>query len=82
MRMVRAGWQPLPQLLLFGLGDYLTFSVFSSLLCVVSGRNPLEAAVTGAIFVGLFLYAIRAVTREPRGRGADSNSRVSARPVE
>ena len=68
-RMRRAGWRPLPQLLLFGLGDDLTFALFSSVLCVVSGRNPLEAVVAGAIFLALFLYLMRAVTRQPFGRG-------------
>ncbi len=68
--MVRAGWRPLPDVLLFGLGDYMTFSIFSSLICVVSGRSPLQAVAAGAIFVACFLYLIRAVTREPLARGA------------
>ena len=68
--MARARWRPVPDLLLFGLGDDLTFSLFASVLCVVSGRNPLEAAAAGAIFVALFLYLIWAARREPLGRGA------------
>jgi uncharacterized membrane protein (UPF0136 family) len=63
--IVRARWRPLPEVLLFGLGDYLTFSSFSALLCVVTGRNPLQAAAAGAMFVALFLYLIRAVRTQP-----------------
>jgi len=68
-RMRRAGWRPLPHLLLFGLGDDLTFALFSSGVCIITGRNPWEAAAAGAIFLAVFLYLMRAVPREPRGRG-------------
>ncbi len=53
-RMTRAGWKPVPELLLFGLGDDLSFALFSSLLCVTSGRHPAQAAAAGAIFVPVF----------------------------
>ncbi len=66
--MLRARCRPLSDLLLFGIGDYLTFSVFSSLLYVISGRNPLQAAIAGAMFVAFFLYLLRAVRRKPFGR--------------
>ncbi|MCE9658408.1 MAG: hypothetical protein K8R60_07595 [Burkholderiales bacterium] len=66
--MVRATWRALPEGLLFGLGDYLSFALFSALLCVASGRNPLQAVAAGAIFLALFLFLIRAVRRQPGGR--------------
>ena len=50
-RMANAGWRPLPDLLLFGLGDDLAFSFFAAVLCVVTNRNPLQAVTAGAIFV-------------------------------
>ena len=78
-RMRRAGWRPVPDLLLFGLGDDLTFALFSSTLCVVSGCNPLEAVVAGAIFLAIFLSLIRAVRREPFGRGVAPGP-ISASP--
>jgi hypothetical protein len=53
---------------LFYMGDYLTFSVFSAPLSVVSGRNSLQAVAAGVIFVAVFLYLMRAVTRQPVGR--------------
>jgi len=64
----RSGWRPLPDLLLFGLGDGATFALFSSLVCVVSGRNPLQAAAAAALLVAFFLVLIRAVLRNPLGR--------------
>ena len=68
-RMRRAGWRPLPHLLLFGLGDDLTFSLFSAGVCIISGRNPWEAAAAGAIFFVVFVCLMRAVRREPLGNG-------------
>ena len=67
--MVRARWRPLPDLLLFGIGDYLTFSVFAALLSVVSGRNSLQAVAVGVTSVAVFLYLMRAVAQQPVGRG-------------
>ena len=67
--ILRSGWRPLPELLLFGLGDDLAFASFSSLLCVVSDRNPLQAAAAGAILVALFLILMRSVRQQPLGRG-------------
>ena len=69
-RMKRAGWRPLPDLLLFGLGDDLTFALLAASLAIVTGNNSLQAAVAGAIFLVVFVWLIRAVTRQPFGRGA------------
>lgn len=69
-RMASAGWRPLPDLLLFGLGDDLAFSFLAAVLCVVTNRNPLQAVTAGAIFVAVFAYLIWAVRREPSGRSA------------
>lgn len=66
--MARAKWRPLPDLLMFGLGDYLTFAVFSAVLSVVSGRHSLQAVAAGVIFVAVFLYLMRALSRQPMGR--------------
>jgi hypothetical protein len=67
--IARSGWRPVPDLLLFGLGDYLTFALFSMFVSLLSARDSLEALARGAIFLGLFLYLMRAVTRAPAGRG-------------
>jgi hypothetical protein len=69
VQMARAAWRPLPDLLLFGLGDCLSFALFSSLLCVVAARNPGQAVAAGVLFTVLFLYLIAAVKRAPLGRG-------------
>jgi len=71
--IARAGWRPVPELLLFGLGDALAFASFSSLLAIASHRNPLQAAAAGAIFLAVFLCLIRGVRREPLGRGVAPN---------
>ena len=68
-QMKRAGWRPLPDLLLFGLGDDLAFSLLAASLAIVTGANSLQAAVAGALFLVLFVWLIRAVTRQPFGRG-------------
>jgi len=67
--MRRAGWRPVPELLLFGLGDDLTFSLLAAALGIVAGRNALELTLAGALFLALFVYLIRAVGRQPFGRG-------------
>lgn len=68
LRMVRSQWRPVPELLLFGLGDSLAFAALASLLSIVTAHNPWQPAVAGALFVLLFLYLIRAVRRNPLGR--------------
>jgi hypothetical protein len=78
VQMARAAWRPLPDLLLFGLGDYLSFALFSSLLCVASARNPGQAVAAGALFTVLFLYLIAAVRRAPLGRGTVSRPASTA----
>jgi hypothetical protein len=72
--MLRARWRPVPELLLFGLGDYLTFALLSALLHVVAGRDALQAAAAGAIFVVLFVHLVRAVRRRPAGRNVATAS--------
>jgi hypothetical protein len=66
--MRRAGWRPVPELLLFGLGDYLTFALLSSLLSFTGNRHATEGVAAGAVFFVLFLYLIRAVRKQPLGR--------------
>jgi hypothetical protein len=66
--MHRAGWRPVPELLMFGLGDYLTFALLASLLSFTSNRHGAEGVAAGAIFLLVFLYLIRAVRRHPPGR--------------
>jgi hypothetical protein len=66
--MHHAGWRPVPELLLFGLGDYLTFALLSSLLSLTGNRHGAEGVAAGAIFLVTFVYLIRAVRRQPTGR--------------
>ena len=66
--LVRGRWRPLPDWLLFGLGDYMTFCMFSALACVVTDRNPVQAVVAMTILLAGFIYLIRAVMRKPFGR--------------
>jgi hypothetical protein len=66
--MYRAGWRPVPELLMFGLGDYLTFALLASLLSFTSNRHGAEGMAAGVIFLVLFVYLIRAVRRQPLGR--------------
>jgi hypothetical protein len=72
--MLRARWRPVPELLLFGLGDYLAFASFSALVHVIAGRDALQAAAAGAIFAGLFVGLVRAVMRRPAGRSVAPES--------
>jgi len=65
--IVRARWRPLPDALSFGLGDGLTFSLFAAVAHVVAGQDALQAAATGAIFLLLFAFLIRAVWQRPQG---------------
>jgi hypothetical protein len=69
VRMKRAGWRHVPQLLLFGLGDYLAFALFSAVVAIATGREALEAALAAGLFVIAFTGLARAVVREPLGRG-------------
>ncbi len=66
--MRRAGWRPVPELLMFGLGDYLTFALLSSLLSFTGNRHGAEGVAAGTIFLVLFVYLIIAVRRQPLGR--------------
>ena len=68
--MRSAGWRPVPELLLFGLGDYLTFALLASLLSFTSNRHGAEGVAAAVIFLVLFVYLIRAVRRQPLGRAA------------
>ncbi len=66
--LIRGRWRPLPDWLLFGLGDYLTFCIFSALLCVVTDRNPVQALTAMTILLVGIMYLIRSVARKPFGR--------------
>lgn len=68
LAMRRAHWQPIPQVLLFGLGDGTTFALLAAFLAVVTGRDPALAIATGVGFVVVFAWLIRAVRRTPQGR--------------
>jgi hypothetical protein len=74
--MRRAGWRPVPELLLFGLGDYLTFALLSSLLSFTGNRHAAEGLAAGAIFLVLFLYLIRAVRKQPLGRSMNGREPI------
>jgi len=66
--LLHARWRSLPDWLLFGLGDYLTFSIFSALVCVVTDRNPVQAVAAMAGICAWMAYLMRSVVRKPRGR--------------
>jgi len=70
--LTRGRWRPVPDWLLFGLGDYLTFCIFSAILCVVTDRNPVEALGAMTIFLVGFIYLIASVKRRPSGRAVPS----------
>jgi hypothetical protein len=69
LAMKRGGWRPLPELLLFGLGDYLAFAVLAALLAAVGGRDAWEAAAAVLVFVAVCGVLLRHVPRRPFGRG-------------
>jgi len=77
--LIRGRWRPLPDWLLFGLGDNLTFCIFSALLCVVTDRNPGQAVAAMTIFLAVLAYFIRSVRRRPLGREAPSAPAQGAR---
>ena len=77
--LIRGRWRPLPDWLLFGLGDYLTFCIFSAFLCVVTDRNPGQAVAAMTIFLAVLAYFIRSVRRRPLGREAPSAPAQGAR---
>jgi len=66
--LMRARWRPVPEWLLFGLGDYTTFCIFSAIVCVVDDRNPVQAVAAMTIFVVVSIYLVRYVLRKPAGR--------------
>lgn len=70
--LIRGRWRPLPDWLLFGLGDYLTFCIFSALVCVITDRNPGQAVAAMTIFLAGIMYLIRSVRRRPFGRAVPS----------
>jgi hypothetical protein len=43
--------------------------LLAATLGIVTGGNPWQAAVAGALFLILFVSLIRAVMRQPFGRG-------------
>ena len=66
----RAGWRPVPELLRFGAGDYLAFNLLAATIAAVQGNHPIEAVAAGILFVVIFASLLRAVSRQPFGRGA------------
>jgi hypothetical protein len=64
----RGRWRPLPDWLLFSIGDNVTFCIFSALVCVMTDRNPAQAVVAMTIFLVAFAYLIRSVMLRPDGR--------------
>jgi len=66
----RAGWRPVPELLRFGAGDYLAFNLLAAAIAGVQGSHPVEAVASGILFVVIFASLLRAVSRQPFGRGA------------
>jgi len=69
VRMKRAGWRHVPQLLLFGIGDYVAFALFSAGVAVATGRHALEAILSACLFVVVLALLARSVMRNPLGRG-------------
>jgi len=67
-----AGWRPLPELLRFGLGDYLGFTVLGAALAVATRPEPLQSAIAGVVFVVTFGALLRATARQPDGRGVNA----------
>jgi len=74
VRMKRAGWRHVPQLLLFGLGDYLAFALFSAVVAVATGRNALEAILSAGLFMIVLALLARRVMRNPLGCGIDGET--------
>jgi len=67
-----AGWRPLPELLRFGLGDYLGFTVLGAALAVTTRPEPLQSVIAGVVFVVAFGALLRATARQPDGRGVNA----------
>jgi hypothetical protein len=57
-----------PELLRFGLGDYLAFTVLAAGIAVATGREPAQAAIAVGVFVVIFGALLRATARRPLGR--------------
>ena len=75
--LIRGRWKAVPDWLLFGLGDYLTFCIFSALLCVVTDRNPAQALAAMALILAGIVYLIQAVQRRPMGRGVSQPAHLA-----
>jgi hypothetical protein len=69
LAIVRARWRPVPHVLMFGLGDCLSFALLASFMAVIGGKDPVPAIVTGVAFALVFSILVRAVRRSPGGRG-------------
>ena len=70
--MRRAGWRPVPELLRFGIGDYLAFNLRAAVIAVVQDNHPFEALTAGILFVVIFAALLRATARHPLGRGTSA----------
>ncbi len=68
-RIARAGWRPMPEILLFGLGDDLAFGALAGIGAVATHNLPVQHGIDAVIFVIIFTGLIRAVRRAPAGRG-------------
>ncbi len=69
-KITKAGWRPLPDLLEFALGDYLSFSQFSGAIFIAAHKAPLQHLISSLIFLIIFTYLIRAVEMNPAGRSS------------
>lgn len=69
-RMAQAGWRPVPEVLLFGLGDDVSFSALAGIGAVAAHNAPLQHAAAAVAFCLLFTFLIRSVRRHPRGSNA------------
>jgi hypothetical protein len=68
--LMRGRWRPVPEWLLFGLGDYITFCIFSAIVCVADDRNPVQAVAAMAIFLVVSIYLVRSIMRRTALPGA------------
>ncbi|MBI1214274.1 MAG: hypothetical protein GC185_00480 [Alphaproteobacteria bacterium] len=69
-RMAKARWRPVPEMLLFGLGDDLSFSLWAGLGTVATHNAPVQHGIAAVAFFFIFIYLVRAVRRMPAGRVA------------
>jgi hypothetical protein len=78
--MALARWRAVPQVLLFGLGDDLTFSLLAGLVAMMNHNATLQHALAAAGFFVLFVWLIHKVRRAPDGRGTGAISAMTIDP--